>query len=193
MQTTYIIHFHGTFRTVRTSKMSSVGGTPPPSDTSATSSSSTSGFHGEMTTIEKKTLFYLRFRKNVRPSQRFQSNEAKRPLTPHMEAQPIRNKQNSNGPIRERHSTTAAQSLLAPPHFTPTHYVTVLRKHEMTHLHAMIRTHWMKVHSNRPLPPARSKKFHMTHLHAIIRTHQWQNFPTLTLLPPIRKIRNLYS
>jgi len=43
MQTTYIIHFHGTFRTVRTSKMSSVGGTPPPADTSATSSSSTSG------------------------------------------------------------------------------------------------------------------------------------------------------
>ena len=67
------------------------------------------------------------------------------------------------------------------------------RKHEMTHLHAMIRTHGMKVHSNRPLPPARSQKFHMTHLHAIIRTHQLQNFPTLTLLPPIRKIRNLYS
>ena len=51
----------------------------------------------------------------------------------------------------------------------------------------------MKVHSNRPLPPARSKKFHMTHLHAIIRTHQLQNFPTLTLLPRIRKIRNLYK
>ena len=150
------------------------------------------------------TLFYLRFRKkHVRHSQRFQSNEAKWPLTPHMEAQPIRNKQNSNGPIRnkrnsngpirERHSTPAAQSLLTHPHFTPTHYVTPLRTHEMTHLHAMIRTHWMKVHSNRPLPPARSKKFHMTHLHAIIRTHQLQNFPTLTLLPPIRKIRNLYS
>ena len=154
-----------------------------------------------MTTIEKMTLFYLRFRKkHVRPSQRFQSNEAKWPLTPHMEAQPIRNKQNSNGPIRnkrnsngpirERHSTPAAQSLLTHPHFTPTHYVTPLRTHEMTHLHAMIRTHWMKVHSNRPLPPARSNKFHMTHLHAIIRTHQ---LPTLTLLPRITKIRNLHS
>ena len=64
------------------------------------------------------------------------------------------------------------------------------RKHEMTHLHAMIRTHGMKVHSNRPLPPARSQKFHMTHLHAIIRTHQ---LPTLTLLPRITKIRNLHS
>ncbi len=53
----------------------------------------------------KMTLFYLRFRKkHVRPSQRFQSNEAKWPLTPHMEAQPIRNKQNSNGPIRNKHS-----------------------------------------------------------------------------------------
>ena len=120
----------------------------------------------------------------------------KRPLTPHMEPQPIRNKQNSNGPIRnkhnsngpirERHSTTVST-------YPPSLHSHALRKHEMTHLHAMIRTHWMKVHSNRPLPPARSNKFHMTHLHAIIRTHQLQYFPTLTLLPPIRKIRNLYS
>ena len=87
-------------------------------------------------------------------------------------------------------NATQRQSLLTHPHFTPTHYVTALRKHEMTHLHAMIRTHGMKVHSIRPLPPARSQNFHMTHLHAIIRTHQ---LPTLTLLPPIRKIRNLYS
>ena len=147
-----------------------------------------------MSTIGKKWHFSISdFERTSVPHKDFNRMTLKRPLTPQMEAQPIRkkqnsngpirNKHNSNGPIRERHSTPVST-------YPPSLHSHALRKHEMTHLHAMIRTHGMKVHSIRPLPPARSQKFHMTHLHAIIRTHQ---LPTLTLLPRITKIRNLHS